>query len=156
MGRPTQLVSQNKTKVKHWGWGHGSRLKSTFCSCRGPRLKSQHLHVSSKLSLALVLGHAFLYVHVTDVKHWYISDRQTDRQTDQAMSGQAWRGHPTLETIRDFVLTLPVFTSQRGVLSAHTCLLHPWNSSQPGNGNAEMTKPGSCPHPPFLWLWAAH
>lgn len=45
-----------------WGWSNGSVVKSTWCSPRGPRFGSQHLHHGSQLSFSL-------YGHWTHVVH---------------------------------------------------------------------------------------
>ena len=37
-------------------WRDGSLVKSTICSCRGPRFNSQHPHGSSQLSVTPVPG----------------------------------------------------------------------------------------------------
>lgn len=47
--------------AKSRGWGHCSMVKSTCCSCRGPKFSSQHLHKAAH-------KHACTQVHT--LAHW--------------------------------------------------------------------------------------
>lgn len=50
---PGQYLEKN---VEHRGWSlDGSEVKTTCCSCRGPRFSSQHPHGGSKPSVTPVL-----------------------------------------------------------------------------------------------------
>ena len=42
------------------GWRHGSAIKSTHCSCRGPRFDPQLSHYDSQPSLTPTPGHLTL------------------------------------------------------------------------------------------------
>ena len=76
-----------------WGWGDGSEVKSTCCSCRGPRFSSQRPHGGPQPSVTPVPGDPSSPLkELTHMIHAHTHTQKMHFKKNPRVWGEKWHG----------------------------------------------------------------